>query len=235
MRWSVVIPYVKGLSKWYPAFSWCQGCFPTALFSEAGTCSPQGSLCPLCKRPMLVYRIPCMSCPSVYIGQMSRTLETCLKEHKAAVKHLWTSLSAVANRVCTEHQMNLSRASVLAHETDTNKRCLLEAWFICKYMYDTLNREDGCLPPVYRTLSWFQLQFVLVSINKYPFFRFFFFFHLLPCLDHRIITPHSLTCRHLIITDHLPLLPHSLCWLPERCVWEHSHSKKRQVASENAH
>ena len=82
---------------------------------------------------------------------MSRTLEARLKEHKVAAKHVRTSLSAVADHVWTErHQMDFSGTSVLAHEPDTHKHCMLEAWFICKH--NTLNKEDGCLPPVYGTL-----------------------------------------------------------------------------------
>ena len=87
----------------------------------------------------------------MYVGQTSRTLEARLKEHKAAAKHVRTSLSAVADHVWTErHQMDFSGTSVLAHELDTHKHCMLEAWFIRKH--NTLNKEDGCLPPVYGTL-----------------------------------------------------------------------------------
>ena len=87
----------------------------------------------------------------MYIGQTSRTLEARLKKHKVAVKHARTSLSAVVDDVWTEHhQMDFSRVSVLACEPDTHKRCMLEAWLIRKH--NTLNRVDGCLPPVYGTL-----------------------------------------------------------------------------------
>ena len=100
----------------------------------------------------VVYSIPCTTCPAVYVGQTSRSLETRLKEHKAAVRHAKTEVSAVAEHVWKEnHQMDFQQASILAQEPDTCQRCLLESWFIQteKHM---INREVGSLAPDYRSV-----------------------------------------------------------------------------------
>ena len=101
LRWSVVILYVRGLSEGIER-----------ILSSADVrvvFQPHSSLRqelvypkdpePTLQKANVVYRIPCTSCSSVYVGQMNRTLEARLKEHKATVKHARTSLSAVADHV----------------------------------------------------------------------------------------------------------------------------------------
>ena len=100
----------------------------------------------------VVYSIPCTTCPAVYVGQTSRSLETRLKEHKAAVRHAKTEVSAVAEHVWKEnHQVDFQQASILAQELDTCQRCLLESWFIQTEKH-TINREVGSLAPDYRSV-----------------------------------------------------------------------------------
>ena len=76
----------------------------------------------------------------IYIRQTSRSLE----EHKAAVRYAKTEASTVAEHVWERgHQMDL----VLAQQPNSHQRCMLESWFIQRQ--PTLNREAGCLAPVY--------------------------------------------------------------------------------------
>ena len=149
----MVIPYVRGLSEGIKRIlpsADVRVVFQSHSSLRQELVHPKDPV-PTLQKANVVYRIPCTSCSSVYVGQTSRTLEARLKEHKAAVKHARTSLSTVANYVWTElHQMDFSGTSVLARELDTRKRCMLEAWFIRKH--NTLNKEDGCLPLVYSTL-----------------------------------------------------------------------------------
>ena len=152
-RRSVVIPYVRGLSegiKRILSSADVRVVFRPHSSLRQELVHPKDPV-PTMQKANVVYRIPCTSCSSVYVGQTSRTLEAHLKEHKAAVKHARTSLCAVVNYVWIEHhQMDFSGTSVLAREPDTRKRCMLEAWFIRKH--NTLNKEDECLPLVYSTL-----------------------------------------------------------------------------------
>ena len=71
---------------------------------------------PSLKKPNLVYCIPCVMCPVMYIGQTSRPLETQLKEHKDAVKHAKTEVSAVVEHVWKgNHQVDFQQTFDLAH------------------------------------------------------------------------------------------------------------------------
>ena len=100
----------------------------------------------------------------MYVGQTSRSLETRLKEHKAAVSHAKTEVLAVAEHVWKEnHQMDFQQASILAQEMDTCQRCLLESWFIQtdKHM---INREVGSLAPDYRSVFYFLIFCLLMLL-----------------------------------------------------------------------
>ena len=103
------------------------------------------------KKTNVVYQIPCSSCSASYIGQTSRALDTRLKEHKKAVEKGDTSTSAVAEHVWLQgNQMDFKNSTILAQEADCHQRCYMESWLIqCN---NTINRELGSLPSVYKCL-----------------------------------------------------------------------------------
>ena len=77
---------------------------------------------PSLKKPNVVHCISCVMCPAVYVGQTTRPLETRLKEHKNAVKHAKTEVSAVVEHVWKgNHQVYFQRTFVLAQEPDTSQ------------------------------------------------------------------------------------------------------------------
>ena len=103
------------------------------------------------KKANVIYQIPCSLCSASYIGQTSRTLDTRLKECKRAMKKGDTSTYAVAEHVWLQgHQMDFQNSTILAQETDHHQRCYMESWLIqCN---NTINRELGSLPSVYKCL-----------------------------------------------------------------------------------
>ena len=89
------------------------------------TLSPLQTLCqamshpkdpiPRCERPGVVYLIPCASCNLCYIGQTSRSLLHCQKEHRAAVRSFDISSSALAqHRLDTGHSIDWDNSKVLS-------------------------------------------------------------------------------------------------------------------------
>ena len=101
---------------------------------------------------VLVYRIPCGTCPKVYIGQTGRTLEHRLKEHKRALTSGNVSQSAVAEHAMDEsHTIKWEEAEVVNHHPFYRQRCALEAWHIRTERHK-MNRDEGPLPPVYNPL-----------------------------------------------------------------------------------
>ena len=104
------------------------------------------------QRPGVVYRIPCGTCPKVYIGQTGRTLEHRLKEHKRALTSGNVSQSAVAEHAMDEsHTIKWEEAEVVNHHPLYRQRCALEAWHIRTERHK-MNRDEGPLPPVYNPL-----------------------------------------------------------------------------------
>ena len=85
------------------------------------------------QRPGVVYRIPCGTCPKVYIGQTGRTLEHRLKEHKRALTSGNVFQSAVAEHAMDEsHAIKWEEAEVVDHPPRYWQRCALEAeWDSC--------------------------------------------------------------------------------------------------------
>ena len=80
-----------------------------------GVCGPLGSPklvvepkdhIPPQQRAGVVYRIPCVACPKVYVGQTSRSLEHRLMEHKRAL----TSRNLTQSAVMAEHATHESHA-----------------------------------------------------------------------------------------------------------------------------
>ena len=73
---------------------------------------------PAQQRAGVVYRIPCGTCPKVYIGQTGRTLKHRLMEHKRALRSGETAQSAVAEHAINEgHAIKWDDAEVVDHST----------------------------------------------------------------------------------------------------------------------
>ena len=101
----------------------------------------------------IVYQICCSDCPATYIGQIGRTLQHQLKEHKYALTsgHVWNS--AVAEHAAnTGHAIKWDGAEVIHSHPHLKQRCVLEAWHIQKQAH-TINREHGQLPRAYHHLT----------------------------------------------------------------------------------
>ena len=150
---SVVIPYIRGLSEALKRILTKSDI--RVVYQPHSTLRRQlvrvkDSL-PSEKKSGVVYSIPCSSCPSVYIGQTGRCLGVRIEEHRAAIRHAQTEVSAVAEHVWVKHhQMDLKSTTILAQESNPQKRCFLESWFIQRHL--CMNREIGSLVSIYKCL-----------------------------------------------------------------------------------
>ena len=81
----------------------------------------------------VVYSFPCAACPHTYIGKTDRSLDHWLREHHCA-EHVFSA----------NHQVDLSKATVIDAHPHLQARCMLESWHIQHHqMY--VNRGKGTL------------------------------------------------------------------------------------------
>ena len=107
---------------------------------------------PLQQRAGVVYRIPCGSCPRVYIGKTGRTMEHRLKEHKRALTSGNIAQSAIAEHAVDRmHEINWEEAEVVDYHPHYRQRCVLEAWHI-RTEHQTMNQDGGPLSAEYNPL-----------------------------------------------------------------------------------
>ncbi len=118
----------------------------------------------------VVYKIPCMNCYYVYIGETSRPLKTRLSEHKDEVEKVTNSLintrarrkesatelhkSAITDHaVQNNHVINWNEVEIVDKDEDFKKRGIREALSIRKEK-NKMNRDEGRyqLSHVYDTL-----------------------------------------------------------------------------------
>ena len=87
---------------------------------------------PELKKKGVVYKIPCRDCKSGYIGEMGRSLQKRITEHKYAVKTNDRKNSIAVHAWDMGHQPDWDAAEILAIESHYQKRWVLEAIWIQK-------------------------------------------------------------------------------------------------------
>ena len=99
----------------------------------------------------MVYKIPCASCNSSYIGQTDRKLSQRLDEHRHAVRQADFNSSAWAEHATCDHAIDWTSVKVQSNARDYTTCMLEEAVFICQTR-DTLNIDCRTLPAEYENL-----------------------------------------------------------------------------------
>ena len=129
------------------------------------------------KKCGVVYEVPCRDCSKVYVGQTGNSLETRLKQHRAACRLLQVDKSALAQHaIDDDHTINWSEAKVIASETRWRQRLFAEAFHTTKRQDRALNRCELFLPNVYkRLLTWFYLTWECVRVDDAKICRDFSF------------------------------------------------------------
>ena len=102
---------------------------------------------------VVVYKIPCLDCADVYIGEIGRSFKTRPKEHQRDIKHVIISQqtnedlkknSAPVKHVCLNgHRIDWESSAILTIESDYQKRRCLESFYIHKTDFafnDKINR-----------------------------------------------------------------------------------------------
>ena len=95
-------------------------------------------------RKGVVYSIPCAECPQTYIGQTVRSLDHLLHEHRHVLKNGDVAASAIAENVYSaNHQVHLSKATLVDAHPHTQTSCMLESWHIQHHAPGHLQQREG--------------------------------------------------------------------------------------------
>ena len=159
-KYPVVIPYIKGLSE-----------AVSRIMKKHGistTMKPCNKLRDILVHPkdkikemdkaQGVYKVPCQSCKSSYIGETSRKLSTCIDEHKkdgqkldgqsytrsqrASASQVYNK-SAITDHTGKEnHVINWEGTRLIARESQDLNRCIKEAIWIKRTPHN-MNRDGG--------------------------------------------------------------------------------------------
>ena len=150
------------------------------------------------RKKSVVYEVPCKACPCVYIGEMGRTLEKWLSEHKTAVKRHDTKNRIAVHSWTNQHQFDWDAATVKHEERGYWKRRVLAALH-SQQQPQTSNLDCGLTI----NLSWLPL------LDKPPCLWVTHWLpQHLPSLPHPQLTLIFIPSLYSIIR-YLPLLHHS--------------------------
>ena len=78
--------------------------------------------------PGVVYKINCLNCDKVYIGQTSRSLKSRVKEHVRAVATEDKNSLLAKHCAETQHSFDFEQTQIIDREKQWHKRLFLEAW-----------------------------------------------------------------------------------------------------------
>ena len=147
----------KGKSKWTALFI-CQFSFPLTRklkvsvrlvyrvpfkLSKRFIRLGQDALSKSCRKHV-VYKIDCMQCNQIYIGQTKRPLSTRTQGHKCYIR-----LQTKYHKVITKHSLNVSHTfdfdnvEILHTENHLKKRLFSECMYIKKHLDNTVKDLDN--------------------------------------------------------------------------------------------
>ena len=112
----------------------------------------------------VVYKIPCLDCTGVYIGETGRSFKTRRKEHQRDVKpdiiakltnEELKKKSALVKHVCLNgHRIDWESSEILATESDYKKRRFLESFYIHKTDFSFNDKINSFYPGLYKFINF---------------------------------------------------------------------------------
>ena len=78
----------------------------------------------------VVYRVPCLNCNEVYVGQTGRDFEVRLKEHKSAVRLENSNNACAKHSLNNNHMIDWTNAKPVFKSGSLSKRLVVESALI---------------------------------------------------------------------------------------------------------
>jgi hypothetical protein len=104
----------------------------------------------------VVYKISCLDCEGIYIGETLRNAQTRVKEHKAKLKHMQDEQDNNHNKIALHaqkhnHNINFEGTEILAHEDNYRKRKTKEAVAMIS-LNNTFSKPSATINPIWHPL-----------------------------------------------------------------------------------
>ena len=132
----------------------------------------------------MVYKVPCMDCEGVYVGETRRCLRKKFMEHKEAVRRGDSNNGIVVHVHSNDHRINWDEARILEIESCYWKRRVLEAIWICKRT-STMNLDCGLIVnPIWSNQMLQLLNWDLSYFHLFLYLHFYSFF----LFSHRVLS-----------------------------------------------
>ena len=80
-------------------------------------------------RQGVVYKIKCRDCPTTYVGETGRNLNTRLTEHRRATKNGNNKNNIAEHHLQTDHRIDWDSAECISFSTHYYQQLTLESWF----------------------------------------------------------------------------------------------------------
>ena len=99
----------------------------------------------------MVYKINCLDCKFVYIGQTDRDVRTRIKEYRRAVNKQDKNSKIAQHVNKQDHNMDFHITTIIDKAANYHKRLFLEAWYSQRKSNAGNNHID--IPDIYVSLS----------------------------------------------------------------------------------
>jgi hypothetical protein len=104
----------------------------------------------------VIYKISCLDCDGIYIGETLRNAQTRVKEHKAKLKHMQDEQDNNHNKIALhaqkhKHDINFEGTEILAHESNYRKRKAKEAVAMLSHN-NTFSKPSATINPIWHPL-----------------------------------------------------------------------------------
>ncbi len=82
---------------------------------------------PLEAKAVVIYQFPCKGYNAKYVGETGKTLETRMKQHKAAIRNRYMSYITTVHSLDTGHQFAFDEAQIIGQAQTKAGRLFMEA------------------------------------------------------------------------------------------------------------
>ena len=115
----------------------------------------------------IIYKIPCLDCNGMYVGQTSKTLETRIKQHRSYVKNYNNNSAIFKHAFDNDHRINWEESCKIINSNNWLDRNIIES-FLIDHNKNTFNISKSlCFSdPILTNLLTIDLKKIIELMDK---------------------------------------------------------------------